>query len=258
MARHVSILSDFEDNLARTVEGVFAGAFRSPVQPAEVAKALAKTMDSSRLVGVGKVYVPVSYSVAISEEDSEQMGVFTDTLAGELETYLIAHAREREYHLTSRPKVNIITADVLKLGRFEVQADSEAAAPEPPATKAPASAWDSPVVPIEPAEVTESADAPTVGALSTVTIGGIHHDVALKGERMVAGRLAGSDICLDDANASREHVAFVREHDGWWVEDLKSTNGTLVNGSQIDRHHLSNGDVIQIGVTELVYHEPKG
>ena len=75
---------------------------------------------------------------------------------------------------------------------------------------------------------------------------------------MIAGRLAGCDICLDDANASREHVAFVREPDGWWIEDLESTNGTLVNGSGIDKHRLSDGDVIQIGVTELVFHEPKG
>ena len=49
----MSILSDFEDSLARGVEGMFAGAFRSPVQPAEVAKALAKTMDSSRLASLG-------------------------------------------------------------------------------------------------------------------------------------------------------------------------------------------------------------
>ena len=52
----MSIMSDFEDRLSRTVEGLFAGAFRSPVQPAELAKALSRAMDDGRRVGAGKVY----------------------------------------------------------------------------------------------------------------------------------------------------------------------------------------------------------
>jgi hypothetical protein len=95
----MSILSDFEDRVSRAVEGVFAGVFRSPVQPAEVARACAKEMDRRRKLGVGKVYAPTLYSVLLSPDDADQLGGFADTLAGELETYLIGHARRRDYDL---------------------------------------------------------------------------------------------------------------------------------------------------------------
>ncbi len=248
----MSILSDFEDRLARTVEGMFAGAFRSPVQPAELAKTLAKAMDDSRLVGVGKVYVPVEYTVTLSEADSKELGTIAETLAGELETYLIAYAQEEGYHLTSHPKVRIETSGDLKLGRFMVHADAQTIGPS-----------DGDLVPDE-----ERISSPTpasrrkarghLNTLSTVTVSGISHDVALKGDRVLVGRLADCDICLDDANASRNHAVFVHHADGWWIEDMGSTNGTLVNDQPIERCRLQDGDVIQVGVTRLVYHEPKG
>ena len=62
----MSVLSDFEDSVSRAVEGMFAGVFRSPVQPAELAKALARAMDRNRRVGVGKVYAPNVYTVLLS------------------------------------------------------------------------------------------------------------------------------------------------------------------------------------------------
>jgi pSer/pThr/pTyr-binding forkhead associated (FHA) protein len=74
---------------------------------------------------------------------------------------------------------------------------------------------------------------------------------------MVVGRLESCDICLADANTSRQHAAFVAEGSGWAIEDLGSTNGTLVNGKPVDHVCLSNGDVVVVGITELVYHEPR-
>jgi hypothetical protein len=244
----VSILSDFEDRIAGAVEGLFAGAFRSPVQPAEVAKALAKAMDDRRQVGVGKVYAPTAFTVAISAEDSEQMGDFGPTLAGELATYLIGHAQERGYHLTGKPHIDIVTHDDLKLGRFRVSARM-VNAKEPPAETPPDDD-----ISLTGAIAALSAPART---FATVTVSDVHHDVALKGDRVVVGRLASCGIALDDANVSRNHAAFVREGSGWAIEDTGSTNGTFVNGAKVARERLRDGDVIQIGASELVYHEPR-
>ena len=69
----MSLLSDFEDRVSAAVEGVFAGVFRSPVQPAELARALAKQMERQKVVGVGKVYAPTLYTVLISEADDEKL-----------------------------------------------------------------------------------------------------------------------------------------------------------------------------------------
>jgi predicted component of type VI protein secretion system len=94
--------------------------------------------------------------------------------------------------------------------------------------------------------------------LATVTVKGVDHDVVLTGDRAVVGRLATCEISLSDVNVSREHAAFEREGMGWAIRDLGSTNGTLVNGVKITRERLRDGDMIVIGITELIYHEPRG
>ena len=269
----MSILSDFEDRLAGAVDGVFAGVFRSPVQPVEIAKALGSTMDDKRTVGVNRVYAPTQYTVSISQADAEEMGTFRDTLSGELSTYVVARAQEKQYHLASKPAVGFVVDERLKLGRFKVGA--EMAAPEPPAQ--PASPREDlaarlpqvrqpgsePATTVDPqaaaASATSRSTEPDSGIhmLSTVTITGIDHDMALKGDRIVIGRLSGCDICLQDANVSREHAAFVAEGGGWAIEDLASTNGTTLNGEPVTFMRLTDADVIQLGVSELIYHEPK-
>lgn len=284
----MSILSDFEDRVGRAVEGVFAGVFRSPVQPAELARACAKEMDRRKKLGVGKVYAPTLYSVLLSPADGDQLGGFSDTLAGELATYLTGYARERDYQLKTKPVVRFLIDDELKLGRFvvigellspeEIAAEIGQAEEEPekpaPAVDLPAPVAASPERPrsIPRAPVAEPIAAPgffdaeahatdilpPASAIATITIPGVEHDVVLTGERMVIGRLKACDICLGDANASRQHAALESEGTGWALVDLGSTNGTLVNGEKADRLRLRDGDVITIGVSELTYHEPRG
>jgi len=94
--------------------------------------------------------------------------------------------------------------------------------------------------------------------LATVTVRGVDHDVVLNGDRAVVGRRATSENSQTDVNVSREHAAFEREGMGWAIRDLGSTNGTMVNGKKITRQRLRDGDMIVIGITELIYHEPRG
>lgn len=284
----MSILSEFEDRIGNLVEGGFARVFRSPVQPAELARKLAKEMERRKAVAVGKVFAPTLYSVLLSEEDDAQLGGFAETLAGELETYLVGVARERSYSLATRPVVRFLIDDELKLGRFDVI--GELLSPEEMAAElneelpissgglpaesqalsgVPAIA---PMVPVVRPGLLFDAEAdeyvgdaarpvptgePESESPATITIRGLDQDVVLRGDRMVIGRLASCDVCLADANTSRQHAAFVREGRGWAIEDLGSTNGTLVNGAAVDRMRLRDGDVIVVGVTELIFHEPR-
>lgn len=251
----MSILSDFEDRIGGAVEGLFAGAFRSPVQPSEIAKALARAMDDGRMVGIGKVYAPTSYTVALGPKDAENMKGFRPVLSGELATYLTDHARERSYHLASKPIITFVAHDDLKLGRFRVSAEL---------AFAEEGTHDGLHVPSEPAQVAPlgvydyEADEPVGPDIDTVTVSDTDHDVALRGDRMVVGRLSTCDICLSDANVSRRHAEFVRMDDDWYVADLDSTNGTMVNGQPIERARLADGDVVEIGVTRLTYHRHRG
>jgi hypothetical protein len=209
-------------------------------------------MDDGRSVGVGKVYAPLGYVVALSPDDADKFGSFVDTLAGELATFLVDHARERGYHLMSTPRVEFVVHDDLRLGRFRVSAELAVPEPEPPAPVRPEPEFARPFDQFAP----ESSAGPGSG-LATVTVGELELDVVLRGERVTVGRLATSGIQLTDANVSREHAAFVRDADGWAIEDLDSTNGTMLNGIPVDRAALSDGDVVEIGLTRLTYHEPR-
>lgn len=242
----MSILTDFEDRFASAVEGLFAGAFRSPVQPVEIAKALAAAMDDERMVGIGKVYGPVAYTVALSLEDMDKLRGFAPLLAGELATYLVDHARERAYFLAAKPTVKFTEDESLKLGRFLVGAEHIYEGPQ----GAP--------VPVGNEPASPNAASPGPAHMSdTVTVGETGHDVALRGDRVVVGRLTSCDIFLADANASRRHAEFLRIDDEWYVQDLESTNGTRVDGQKVDRARLHDGDVVEVGVTRLTYHRAR-
>jgi hypothetical protein len=65
-------------------------------------------------------------------------------------------------------------------------------------------------------------------------------DVA--GERFVMGRGAHCDLVIDSVKISREHAAFVRSADGWWIEDLGSSNGTWLKGERVTRRRVEHGD----------------
>src|SRR5262249_31859861 len=57
---------------------------------------------------------------------------------------------------------------------------------------------------------------------------------------------------LLDRRASQSHVRLKRSGDGWTLEDRGSKNGTRVNGARVDRFHIGDGDVIEVGATFLV------
>ena len=116
----MSILSDFEDSVSRAVEGVFAGVFRSPVQPAELAKRSPGRWIADGRSAWARSTPPTSTRSCSPPRTTTKLGGFAETLAGELATYLVGYARERDYDLASKPVVRFLVDDELKLGRFDV------------------------------------------------------------------------------------------------------------------------------------------
>lgn len=76
--------------------------------------------------------------------------------------------------------------------------------------------------------------------------------IALKREKLLVGRADECDVRPLSEEVSRRHCAFRVEADTLVVEDLRSRNGTFVNGSRIDgRRQLADGDIVRIGNLEL-------
>ena len=78
-------------------------------------------------------------------------------------------------------------------------------------------------------------------------------EIPLSKERMTIGRKPHNDIQIDNLAISGEHSAIVTILNDSFLEDLNSTNGTMVNGQQIKKHFLQNGDVIELGKYKLKF-----
>ncbi|MCK6404925.1 MAG: FHA domain-containing protein [Rhodocyclaceae bacterium] len=78
-------------------------------------------------------------------------------------------------------------------------------------------------------------------------------EIPLTKERMTIGRKAHNDIQIDNLAISGEHAAIVTILNDSFLEDLNSTNGTLVNGQAIKKHFLKNNDVVELGKYKLKY-----
>src|SRR5450755_2181920 len=78
-------------------------------------------------------------------------------------------------------------------------------------------------------------------------------DIPLDQERVTIGRRADNDVCLPNLAVSGEHAAVVTILADSFLEDLGSTNGTLVNGSPISKHLLRDSDQIDVGRHIMVF-----
>jgi len=86
------------------------------------------------------------------------------------------------------------------------------------------------------------------------TAGGTRERYPLAKTRVTVGRSRESDIFLPDQWLSRHHAAIEERDDGYWVADLKSKNGTLLNGEPVrDWRRLRPGDVITLGEHTLTF-----
>jgi pSer/pThr/pTyr-binding forkhead associated (FHA) protein len=72
-------------------------------------------------------------------------------------------------------------------------------------------------------------------------------EVPVDRDWLVIGRGRGADVVLAEATISRAHAAIGFEEGAFFVQDLGSTNGTLVNGTREERRALADGDEIQMG-----------
>jgi len=82
---------------------------------------------------------------------------------------------------------------------------------------------------------------------------GATREFPLDKERVSIGRHPDNDISLNDKAVSGRHAVIITILRDSFLEDLNSTNGTQVNGKQIAKHPLSNGDTVSIGRNTLKY-----
>jgi hypothetical protein len=253
----MSVLRNLEAKLGGLVEGAFGRAFKTTVQPVELAHKLAKEMEENQVVSVSRVYVPNHYRVFLSPEDRQQFSSYEPALRKELSDYLLEHARQEGLALTSRPQIELMTDDRLGVGEFGIQAQLLS----PPEEEVPAGPEAAPSAgdfghtmvysPDRAARVLEAEYAPR--ERRALLVGDGRRSV-LTGDQVLVGRSRECEVVIPDPNVSRRHAELRRDEGGRWaIADLGSTNGVKVNGRRVDRAPLEPGDRITLGVTELTF-----
>src|SRR5437016_2811655 len=114
------VLRTLEQKIEALFEGIFGRAFRTNVQPVELARKLAKEMDDHRTVSVSRVYVPNEYTIYLAPDDRAQFESYEQNLKSELQEYLAEHARREQYALLSSPRVLMETDSDLDVGEFGI------------------------------------------------------------------------------------------------------------------------------------------
>ena len=116
----MSVLRTIEQKIEGLFEGLFGRAFRTHVQPVELARKLTKEMDDHRMASVSRTYAPNEFTLFLSSGDRTQFADYEDSLVLELQDFLAEHARREGYVLLSPPTVTIDTDKDLPLGHFGI------------------------------------------------------------------------------------------------------------------------------------------
>lgn len=237
----MNIFKAFEKQLENLFEGVFLRAFKSGVHPVELGKKLVREIESNKTLSASRVYVPNRFFVGLSANDYSRFESYQAALATELENLLLTYIKEKGYAVLDRPRIKLIEEDGLREGEFWIKSKIEGD------TAKAGAGGDEGDMGIKQAgaatlELMDSGEIPPVFELG-------------KGSIQIGRRGQENNIVLPDPNISRVHVRVYSKGDSYFIEDLNSTNGTLVNEERVQVCELKDNDVIRLGSTRLLFRE---
>lgn len=233
----VGVLQRFERRLESMVQGAFTRAFRSEVQPVEIAAAIQRELDNNaQIVSRERALVPNDFVVELGASDHDRLAAYIGTLATELVELAREHAELQHYAFTGPVHVSFERHEDLGTGQFRIRSSVRAGVDRAPS--------------FAPSTTTERQ------AAAHLIINGTHHPVIAPG--IVLGRGSECDIRIDDPGVSRRHVEIRVYQQGTQTQlvavDLGSTNGTVIDGARVAQAPITEGSRIVLGSTVVDVH----
>nr|WP_078763629.1 DUF3662 and FHA domain-containing protein [Marinactinospora thermotolerans] len=248
------MLQRFERRLEGMIEGTFARAFKSELQPVEVASAVQREMDErAAIVAQGRTLVPNDFVVELAGSDKERLEVYADNLGQELSKLAREYATEQGYSFVGPVRVQFDTADDLQTGRFRIRSgvirgttieNNEVRRPVSDHPRGGAAIAGRPRLLLSPGSNTHDGSPAAQG---------MQQSYELNAQVTLLGRGTDCDLRLVDNGVSRHHAEIRVEDDEAVLVDLGSTNGTFVNGQQVKRARLVDGTRISLGRTVMTF-----
>jgi hypothetical protein len=216
----LGILDNLERNLERVVNGAFAKAFRSGLQPVEITAALRRELDTKAAVlSRDRIIAPNTFVVRLAPADDERMRDMGDTLIDELVRLVAKHAEAQHYQFAGGIKVTLKADPSLAVGMVAVDSENVSG---------------------------------SVTWVAVLDINGARHPITKS--RTVIGRGTEADITVDDSGISRRHIEILWDGTRAQANDLGSTNGSKLNGERLVSAALPADSVITIGQTSITLH----
>jgi hypothetical protein len=223
-------LQRFERKLEQAISGAFAKAFRSAVQPVEIAAALQRECDNNaQILSRERRMVPNDFHVELAQVDLDRLAPYDSTMVRDFTEQLDDHAKDQGYQFPGPVHIEFEAADDLTTGRFRIRSSARARVQS------------------------NATHTQAQRARAFVVAGGEQHP--LHPPATVVGRGTEADIRVNDPGVSRRHIEFQLTNDGAGlqvrVRDLGSTNGMLVDGHRVTSTSLRDGSQVKIGSTTL-------
>ena len=236
-------LARFESFMENMVEGSVARLFRSPVQPAEIAKRLERAMETQQTISVRRVIVPNFYRAFLNPQDLAAFAPIRAEMEREMANYLAELAQERGFTMLEHPRVELNADTGVQRHGIQVVAETLSAGPTEDA------GGHTQIFQPPPAAAPQSRTR-----LLLATSGGTHV-IPLESTQLTIGRGLNNDVILEDTRVSRHHAQLRYRARRFWLSDLGSTNGTYINGEPVAEQALRDGDTISLGGLELIFKE---
>lgn len=212
---------DLENAIERGVDGVLGRVFRGKLDAAEITKRVERELDArTKKRSGGSRVMPNKVSVQLNPRNHADLEHELATLTENLTSVVREHARTRGCTFEGPVKADITSEPSVTIGTIAIAAAIESS---------------------------ETGSPP--GTL--IYPDGYRFDLSAVGASgIILGRDKDSGIVLADDLASRQHAVIKPSGaTGWFVEDLRSTNGTRVNGQRVTVKLLADGDSVTVGAT---------
>lgn len=236
----MGVLQRFERRLESLVQGAFTKAFRSKVQPVEIAAAIQRELDNNaQIVSRQRSLVPNVFVVELGPTDHEELEPYAAALNKQLVEMANEHAELQHYAFSGPVSVTMERHEDLSTGQFRVRSQVRAG--------------------VDRAPVYAPTDTTEARAAGYLIINGTQHPIVPPG--IVLGRGSESDIRIDDPGISRRHIeirVYQTGQDSQLVAvDLGSTNGTVIDGARVPQAPVGDGSTIKIGSTVINVHRKR-
>lgn len=256
----MSFLTSVERSIERSLERLFPKRRGERLHPVEIARGMVRAMEGQQAYSVDVTYVPNVFKIRLHPDDLAAVAPVQNTVTRDLMQHCLQIAQKRRYHFAGPLSVSLIADASQAKGTMSVDvAFQEEVKPLP----APSLSTTDDTTAVNRGEDPFEARTQTYRFSFEQTPPSQHVLGVIEGpdkgrvlpldptRPLTLGRSPECDLVLSDSRVSKRHALLQFVQGTWWIEDLNSTNGTLINDKRVEKAPLTDGDVVSLGLSTL-------